>query len=467
MDRFSSAQMRKSLALATLFLATSTQALHKPTTTDELAELASIKRLIIEAREQSARRAKEASELQNERSQIDPDQTRITGYLATLASMDKTHRATVDDIIHRTVALYDIHPQDRDGVVMPGLAQRRPQWDPYYSPMHESRDVMTDSGGTRKIYAPADYAAITWADGAVEVTDGALQYSVGYLADILFHESIHFEQYTTRGRGDRINNYESELEAHSESSNPTVQETLGLTAAERNAVNRVFMGEIERFRRRSRSDTMSAQFSPQNDGQDLAALATERAKAARIDAARQKAELAAIPPGPSPESQSMIDSLHEALLSQVAPAASEDDEAARRAREGAEQQKVVACVGELREVAHEICSNPPAIDDQIRRFYSCWYYLGTVGNRYRTPPTSALSGLSGCDAAVMSGIPDRCNPFGGDPNLIQCMIAAALEISRSAPGGSNVPPGRQQAGPGPTDRHSPDSWSSLNQLRGH
>ena len=177
--------------------------------------------------------------------------------------------------------------------------------------------------------------------------------------------------------------------------------------------------------------------------------------ALRLYADPPRAELSASMPPPPPD-----------VPAAELAAPPEDEEAARRAQQAEERTKVIGCLTQLQGLARDICSSGGASADQSRRYYSCFMYLAKVGPGWGAPPKFAEDGLSGCDAAVTAGIRTGCN-FADDRNILHCIGAAAAQACRPAAGVQGSPQSAQQTRSAPAERHSPDDWSSLMQLRGH
>ncbi len=145
--------------------------------------------------------------------------------------MIAAHNAVMTEIVLRTAHLYGIQPRPA-AIVMGPAAGTIPAWSPVYVPEWRFKTVMIN-GKKVDFKVTRSYAGITLANGSVELDDNAFKYSPGYLAAVIFHESIHFEQITTKGRGDVINDWTAETEAHSADCGTEAVAAFRLTATEK------------------------------------------------------------------------------------------------------------------------------------------------------------------------------------------------------------------------------------------
>lgn len=175
-------------------------------------------------------------------------------------ALNSHHASMMDDLLQRTMSLYGIRPSRQRGtVVVPGpFRGAAVRWEPRFGSGALQRTVVTPSGTTIPLQVDP-YEAVIWADGQVEITEEAFR-SPGYLAALLLHESVHFDQYVTPGRGDRFRGLQLELEAHSQSSGRNNAAILGLTADELARIRRIHTAQIEAFQRHPDLLMMSMQF---------------------------------------------------------------------------------------------------------------------------------------------------------------------------------------------------------------
>lgn len=117
--------------------------------------------------------------------------------------------------IHMTILAYDIAPTDLRGTsVLPLTKGREIGWLPV-ARERESRHIQDASGKSHRLGQPReDLAGKVYADGVAYIYPQAFGKGVGYLASTLLHERVHFEQITSKGRGDKMRRAESEVEAY-------------------------------------------------------------------------------------------------------------------------------------------------------------------------------------------------------------------------------------------------------------
>lgn len=80
---------------------------------------------------------------------------------------------------------------------------------------NQARDVQDASGDLQPMKQDKKgYVAITYPDGVSVITPAVFEYGPAYLASILLHERIHFEQFTTDGKGNVMSYAEAQVEAY-------------------------------------------------------------------------------------------------------------------------------------------------------------------------------------------------------------------------------------------------------------
>lgn len=190
---------------------------------------------------------------------------------AQLDALESHHASIMNDLLSRTMSLYRIRPSPpHGGVIVPGpFLGERVRWAPIYSPQRRVRRIERQDGTVMVLRAPGRYEAITWADGRVELTDEAFR-NPAYLAAILLHESVHFEQYVTPGRGDRHGAVRLELEAPSRSSGQNTARILGLSADDVDRIHRIHTEQMEAFQRNPGQAMMWLQFAGADAAHDAA-----------------------------------------------------------------------------------------------------------------------------------------------------------------------------------------------------
>lgn len=113
------------------------------------------------------------------------------------------------------VKLYDIMPPTRVGKsVMEGTSKDVPATWVVLSDEPKPHKVTDKDGNVRMVEADSKTdEAVTFFDGSVIMHPAAFR-NIAFLAATLYHERIHFEQYTTKGVGDKLNRHQREVKAY-------------------------------------------------------------------------------------------------------------------------------------------------------------------------------------------------------------------------------------------------------------
>lgn len=113
-------------------------------------------------------------------------------------------RAARTKAIHMTILAYGLTPDQPSGrSVMRSTKDRTITWLPVAGE-GEDRLVQSAKGnlGRRPSKMPAgNIAGVTYPDGVTYIPASTFNRGPGFLASVLLHERIHFEQYTTDGKG--------------------------------------------------------------------------------------------------------------------------------------------------------------------------------------------------------------------------------------------------------------------------
>lgn len=254
--------MNRLLTLVVLLMSASpAAALRQPTTPVQLKELADIRAAM------SGEKTTYETDLRlwniafkKVDGKIDND-AKIAALTVQLEALKATHAAVMTDIVKRTVKLFDIQPGPTSGHIVGGeFLNSTPPWSPVFAPQVEQRRVPVPNKPDVVMKAHGPYAGIAWADGTVELNEKAFL-SPGYLAAIILHESVHYAQMTTVGRGDRISAVRAEIEAHSQSSGVEAAAAFGLTTDEKGKLKAAFTGNIKRFQNSPSMNMLSMQFA--------------------------------------------------------------------------------------------------------------------------------------------------------------------------------------------------------------
>lgn len=165
----------------------------------------------------------EAAEIALKRSPDDPDLKSQAAYVArTLNDFVRDRDLVRDKAIHRTLTAYGIVSTDRisgkpkmpSGIaVVPDYKGQAAHW--RVVARDDDKRINLNLRGDRVHEGPVDNKlarASTDGSGITIVYEESFS-SPEYLALILSHEKEHFEQYTTKGRGDKLSPNERELVA--------------------------------------------------------------------------------------------------------------------------------------------------------------------------------------------------------------------------------------------------------------
>lgn len=238
------------LPVVLLALTIPVAAIQKPLTRAEKDELAAINAAIAsEKARYTARSLPIQNEIRRARSDInDIDKTRLRTAEQQLTALDASHAAVMDGIVTRTVKLFKIAPNPTPGRMVIGVvAGSAVTWRPTYAKDTTQRHILLPDGRVHTSVAGPNQG-VTFEDGTVSVNDRAFD-SAGYLGAVLYHESFHFEQNTTPGVGDVLNDEQKEIRAHSQSNGRLAEEVFGLTAEEKAKIQKVFEQQIEEFQK--------------------------------------------------------------------------------------------------------------------------------------------------------------------------------------------------------------------------
>lgn len=254
--------MSRLLTLVVLLMSASpASALRQPKTPEQLKELAAIGTKLAgekTAYETSLTLLRDAYKLIDGKMDKEAD---IAALEQKLATLNAAHAVVMTDIVKRTVTLFDIQPGPTSGHIVGGeFLNSTPSWAPVFAPQVPQKTIQVPNKPSITLTAHGPYAGITWADGTVELNEKAFL-SPGYLAAVILHESVHYAQMTTVGRGDSITGVRAEIEAHSKSSGPEAAAAFGLTDIEKGKLKAAFTENIKRFQNRPNMNMMSLQFA--------------------------------------------------------------------------------------------------------------------------------------------------------------------------------------------------------------
>lgn len=136
--------------------------------------------------------------------------------------LERAHRRIKDKqyaaytkAIHLAILAYDLEPRSRRGTsVMLWTKGREVVWLPVAG--EDPTRELEDASGNRKetTRTSLNWAGRTFTDGVTYINPETLRMGPDFLASTLLHERTHFEQHTTRGRGDTLSTAETEVEAY-------------------------------------------------------------------------------------------------------------------------------------------------------------------------------------------------------------------------------------------------------------
>jgi PAS domain-containing protein len=421
---------------------------------------------------------------------IDPDRNMVAKYTEELNQLKQGRAALATQIIRQTIDAYGIKPDNFSAEVDYGkFKSNRASWEPKFGLMEMDREVLDQKGQVLHMAAPGPHDAITWANGDIRITPAAFV-SPGYLASVIDHETLHYDQLTTPGRGAKMSPRQRELEGYwamlGEMSDN--KDVFKLTDYERRLVKQRFDSSMKRLEMSADADQIGATGALMGD-----VVEPEPIKAGgeadfygRLDGLR----------GAIKESQDSLKKEHEAKAAE-AKARKEEEQRRYAAQKPARD----AAWRYLRSVVDLACSDPDEFTRQIgnKRFvgvnltmeefssYSLEEDLGTCrhellrfidenhrgpvpiekllaeARKYRAehPPFTAqvgtavgefFSSLGGFLKACVPSFPESSPSYGN---------------ANSGSSGNNYSDdSRWRSDPDPHDNNIPHDWPSLNSLRG-
>lgn len=204
-------------------------AVKKPTTP---AELLLVSLLQAEINQSQALRSKIKTlnaTIDLEERKIAPNSALIAGLRHQLAGLEDQHLVVCNKAIKLAIDAYDLTPPRPTAVLVTGAVGRQATWAPVFV-KPEGRMILYADGTTRFFPHPGVKASgITWPDGAVTLTEEAFT-TPAMLAAVLLHETVHFEQRTTPGVGDKLSPKQMEFSAHMKML--ATKDKLGLASSE-------------------------------------------------------------------------------------------------------------------------------------------------------------------------------------------------------------------------------------------
>lgn len=221
-------------------------------------------------------------EIEKEKKSVNPSLTVIALQEESLQSMLE-EEASLRTIIAEVKRAYGITP---DKYLAPLTAYRfkgeLSTWDPKFGE-HATRRLHQKRNGKKVVMIfNEDYAAVTWENGEIILTRRAFR-SPGFLAAAIYHETVHFNQFTNtdpKQSADNLTRRQIEFRAYITARNPK----FGLTEEEKHRFYREFRKVID-------SGDADRKFNPFLGGAPLK-TPSEDLEAVRREAARTQREAA-------------------------------------------------------------------------------------------------------------------------------------------------------------------------------
>lgn len=227
--------MRRDRILALLLVAFSlpARALRDVTTADQIAKRQTIAQLLGEVPVLQEMRRELFRKLDAVRSSVDPDPVQQRAIEVNIRAINHSIAALGEGAVALTLEIYGIGPTDTGRQILDksDYLGSAANWGVRFS---QSKSYTAFNPRTKKpetfSFNSPNVLGVTWADGAITVTEKALQ-SPGILAATLLHETVHFDQ-RTLPHGARVDMTGREVAAFGKALNDEVQRKLGLTPAD-------------------------------------------------------------------------------------------------------------------------------------------------------------------------------------------------------------------------------------------
>lgn len=157
-----------------------------------------------------------AQDIEIESRKIDPDKKKLLVMERQLNTLKAQRAVICQKLIDDTRAWYDIKPHRWSAeIVLNGdFNKTRANWSPKFGDWVEKRTAPNRNSDRILMTYSGPYSAVTWGNGDIVITIDAFAFSPGYLAAVIKHETVHFDQITTRGRGDKMSPAGRENEAY-------------------------------------------------------------------------------------------------------------------------------------------------------------------------------------------------------------------------------------------------------------
>lgn len=184
--------------------------------------------------------------IKKESARIDPDAKKIAAWERQRQQMEGQRAALCQDLINDTRKAYGIKPVKFSApIAMPGgFDGTRATWNPRFGEMDLTRERINKDGHSIAMGQPHPYEAITWVNGDIVITIDAFRFSPAYLASVINHETIHYDQFTDPSRGPRSTQLAREREAYNMMRGITFRSVFNLSTVELGAVETSYQNAI-------------------------------------------------------------------------------------------------------------------------------------------------------------------------------------------------------------------------------
>lgn len=220
---------------------------------DQLLELAAIQGLMNTSKSYTTKIWAEQAKIDFENNQRSrpPNQQVIAAAKAQIVQITASREKAVPshDIILRTYKLYGLKPSNYSAPIQDGKFKGdNASWAPKYHEWGVANDRMDQKGKDQTLRYHDPYGAVTWINGDIWITPDVLTESPAYLAAIILHETVHFEQFTDTFLAKTLTAIDRENRAYSEMQKSANVVALGLKSNEVAKINAIFVKAMIKLR---------------------------------------------------------------------------------------------------------------------------------------------------------------------------------------------------------------------------
>lgn len=177
-------------------------------------------------------------QIKKENGRIDPNKKQIAAWEQQREALELQLLPLCQALIENTRFSYGIKPVRMSGkIVMPGdFDGTYADWKPQFGQMVHTRVRTNRAGHSIVMGQPDSYEAVAWANGDIVITIDAFRFSPAYLAAVINHETIHFDQFTDPKRGPRSTPLQREREAYNMMRGTSFRSVFNLSPVEMEAI---------------------------------------------------------------------------------------------------------------------------------------------------------------------------------------------------------------------------------------